>query len=85
MASPFVFMNARGNGIQMLVCTEFTHCSSFVDGTECSGDNGWSATDPYHPESTFTLPSHHRLPAGEAPHPWWLTHAPATKAPVAFL
>ena len=43
---------------QNLACTEFTGCSSFGgDGTEFTGDNGFTVTDPNHPEDSWSSPS----------------------------
>jgi len=64
--------------------------------TVCAAPNFLTSTDYFLDHFILFLPtplptlisinsSHHRLPAGEALHPWWLTHAPATKAPLAFL
>ena len=43
-------------GAPTQVCTEFQHCTSVVNETDCTGDNGWTVTDPYHPESSITIP-----------------------------
>jgi len=43
---------------QQLACTEFSNCSSFgSDGTEFTGDNGFTVTDPNHPDSSWSSPS----------------------------
>lgn len=41
-----------------LACSEFQNCSSFgSDGTEFTGDNGFTVTDPNHPDSSWSSPS----------------------------
>ena len=43
---------------QQLACSEFQGCSSFGgDGTEYTGDNGFTVVDPNHPDSTWSAPS----------------------------
>jgi len=55
------------DGHQQLSCTEFKGCTSVAgDGTEFTGENGFTVTDPHHPDSTWSVPSQIPEPAADA-------------------